>query len=361
MGKTLLPRVSVAESLHRLTSVSTAEWIKTPNGGSRLERRRPPMPRFEAVSAVPDGVLDTQGDMHALAQTLASAYDLHLPVRLSPDQVWIVLAQGFATHVKRHSEQLRERFVRHAGQLTLQVRRDDFAPGAGNPWPELFQAFDEQLHAHLGKRSELVVADFSTTGTLERAVSQQVLMDAMQGYFDYELLSLCGIPRVTLTGTPEDWREIRTRARVFGEYELGWWIEALDPILDHFVAAAEGRVDVDHWSTIYKLKDDSGGPYLSGWFHVLFPYLVHLSSSGQRKLVPNPHLKNWHAGMSVDFGGGPTTADLPGAVSRVPLRWRYIDEVFDMELLAGFVGVHQEPDSLELSPQLGWAVRERQL
>ncbi|MGB1015876.1 MAG: DUF4419 domain-containing protein, partial [Nannocystaceae bacterium] len=199
------------------------------------------------------------------------------------------------------------------------------------------------------------------TGALERAVSQLVLMDAMQGYFKYEMLSLCGIPRITLTGTAKDWRELHTRARMFGEYELGWWIEALDPILAHFVAAAEGRVDVNHWSTIYKLKDDSGGPYLSGWFHVLFPYLMQRQSSGQRELVPNPHLKNWHAGMRANFGGGPTTVELPGAVSRVPLRWRYFDTVFDMELLAGFVGVHQEPDSRELSPRLGWAVRERQL
>ena len=350
LGTTLFPRVPVVESIHRLTSPSAVEHNEFEDVDDAVSPAA-----FEAVAEVPGGLVDVAEPIHPLATALTYAYCDHLPIRLTPDQIWVVIAQGFARHVNLHAEQLRERFVRHEGKATLRVRRDDFVRGAPNPWPEVFESFDEQLREHLGKRAELVVSNFSTTGPLERTVSQLVLMDAMQSYFSYEFISLCGIPRVTLTGTPDDWRSIRTRARVLREYELGWWVDALEPILDHFVAAAEGRVDEDHWAAIYKLNEGSGGPFLSGWFHLLFPYLA---KPGARPR-PNPHIDLWREGMNSDFGGGPTTEEFPSGLSSVPMRWQYRTETLDMELLGGFIGVDQDPDTLELSPKLGWAVRER--
>ena len=352
----LLPRMSAAEAVHRSSSRGTERFEEDETGEYRRVLSYPPMPRFEAVSELPNGVVESVDSMHPFASCIASAYSMHLPLRLSPDDVWLVLAQGFATHIRLHAEQLRERFVEHEGKVTLQVQRHDFERGAeDNPWPECFEAFADQLHAHLGKRAELVLADFSTTGALERTVSQLVLMDAMQSYFEYEFITLCGVPRVTLTGEVADWRSVLTRARVLREYELGWWVDALEPILAHFVAAAEGRVDEQHWAAIYKLHEDSGGPYQSGWFHVLFPYL----RAGDDSLQRNHYLKNWAGGSSESFGAGPTSTELPGGLSRVPMRWIYLGEELDMELLGGFIGVDQDPETFELSPQLGWAVRER--
>ena len=44
---------------------------------------------------------------------------------------------------------------------------------------------------------------FSTTGPVERAVMDLVWLDAMQSFFTYQLRSLCGIPEITLEGTPD--------------------------------------------------------------------------------------------------------------------------------------------------------------
>jgi hypothetical protein len=49
-----------------------------------------------------------------------------------------------------------------------------------------------------------MVCDFSTTGPVERVVSQVVLMDALRKYFTYVIRTICGIPTVTLEGTPAD-------------------------------------------------------------------------------------------------------------------------------------------------------------
>lgn len=54
--------------------------------------------------------------------------------------------------------------------------------------------------------------DFSTTGLTERTVSQLALMDAMQPYFNYRLGCICGIPKINLTGTVDDWKKVRNPA-----------------------------------------------------------------------------------------------------------------------------------------------------
>ena len=38
------------------------------------------------------------------------------------------------------------------------------------------------------------------------------LMDAFQGYFEYEMRAGCGIPEFTVLGTEADWQSIRSRS-----------------------------------------------------------------------------------------------------------------------------------------------------
>jgi hypothetical protein len=235
----------------------------------------------------------------------------------------------------------------------ITIIRDDFVRGGPNPWPDLFGDFAAALRTNVGKVCDLVVADFSTTSPLERAVSQLVLMDAMHGYFDFRFVTRCGIPRITLTGTPADWRSIRTRAEVFVEYELEWWITELRPILDEFVNAAEGRVNEQHWQSIYGALNMSGGPYITGWLPVLFPYLIEAN----KDVIRNEYLESWRSLGRNSRHYGPIVNNFPKGISKTPVVWNYLGTLLDMEFLAGFAGVRQDPETLELSPQLGWAAR----
>ncbi len=65
---------------------------------------------------------------------------------------------------------------------------------------------------------------FSTSGKQEIAIMNVTLMDAMKHYFKYFCTAVgCGIPKVKLMGTLEDWEEIRKRAEKIEQYELEWW------------------------------------------------------------------------------------------------------------------------------------------
>lgn len=212
---------------------------------------------------------------HPLIACLHHAFATHRPICLSPDIIWLTLTQGLASHINANAEKLRRRFVKHEGKLKLVVRRDDFVKGSPeNPWPEVFTEFSTAIRKHIGKAHDLIVADFSTTGPVERAASEVVLLDAMQAYFAYQVQTICGIPSITLEGTVADWESIARRAKQFARYGLGWWVDDLRPILDQFVAAAKGMIDRPFWDSIYKWKGRERcgeSEYVSGWALKLFP------------------------------------------------------------------------------------------
>ncbi len=288
---------------------------------------------------------------HGLVDAIGVAFAEHRPLVLSPDVIWLAIAQGFATHVNENAEQLRGKFVRHEGKLTLSVRRDDFVKGSPhNPWPEVFQAFSDEIAGHIGRQRDLVVCDFSTTGPIERAASEIALLDAMKSYFDFMFVTMCGIPEITLEGTVADWRSIRRRAQALDEYDLAWWTSALLPVLDALVATAEGHVDVPFWRSLFKRNSGSGGPYICGWINVLFPYVLSYGGG----LGRNRRMAAWREGLDAEFGV--EAWSIPTGISRAPFTWSYFGESYPMHFLAGFAGTGQDAPTLAVRPVIGWAV-----
>lgn len=301
------------------------------------------------------------------------AYAEHRPLVLTPDAVWLCIAQGFAAHVNHDAEALRGRFVRHEGRKKLVVRRDDFIKGSpDNPWPGVFAAFSDQIAGHVGRQRDLVVCDFSTTGPVERAASELVLMDAMQQYFEYELLVICGIPEVTLAGTVDDWRSVRRRAATLAEYDLEWWTSVLLPVLGELEATAAGRPDLAFWR--HFIEDSGGGcggggsTAIHGWILLFFPYLLD-ANCGDGSLHRSDLLLNARGASPIDPAGGPADwlprerlepDTVPIGLARAPLEWRGLDGThYPMDLIGGFVGIAQDPATLALRPAIGWAVRDR--
>ena len=182
-------------------------------------------------------------------------------------------------------------------------------------------------------------------------------MSAMRRYFQYEMLTMCGIPRVTLLGTVDDWRTIRRRAEVLAEFDLEWWIKALLPVLDQLVATAAERPDRVFWQSFYKWENSSGGPYVSGWINALFPYLQPEGESGVAATpVRNGWVSRRAAKVDSPFGHGPKPEEFPLGLSKAPLLWKFLRDTYSMEFLGGFVGVSQDPVNRSLRPAIGWAV-----
>jgi hypothetical protein len=327
-------------------------------------QKKPAGRRIEAFSTS-EATLVSATDAHALAQAAHDAFYEHYPLVLTPDSVWFCIAQGFAHHVALNAEKLRSRFVRHQGKEKLVVERLDFELGRPNPWPEVFAAFSEQIASHVGRLRDLVVADFSTTGPLERAASEVVLMDAFQPYFEYEMRAGCGIPSITLLGTADDWKNVRRRAAHLAEFGLEAWTEALLPVLDEIVRSAEGHGDGEFWRSFFRYQTGSGPSEMTGWIVVLFPYLKEVRD-GSEQLVPSPYVARWERGLRIAekrtkwsfTPEGPHLGAIPSSLASAPVKFVDVrdESVQPLRFVAGLFGTTQDQSTGALQPEFGWAV-----
>ena len=284
--------------------------------------------------------------------TVHAAYSEHYPLVLTPDVIWMCIAQGFAKHVNCNAEKLRHLFVQQKGKKELHTRRDDFDKGSpSNPWPKVFDDFSAQIKTAVGdKVYGALTPSFTATGPVDRAAAQLVIMDAFKEYFSYTLHSRCGIPEITLEGTVSDWIALKEKAIALRDFDLSWWTDELNPILDQFVKAASGRVDQKFRSSIYKLGGGSGGPFISGWITTLFPYI------GENR---NHYIGLWRERSDDGYFCGMTSDNFSPGLCSTPFKWDYFGTEYPMIFYSGFMAVSQDPSTLALRPKVGWAVADQ--
>ena len=304
--------------------------------------------------------------VHALVFAAHASFCFHYPLTLSPDMIWLLIVQGVAEHVNANADQLRRMFVRHQEKILIIVDRDDLVRGRPNqPWHEVAAEFTARIREHIGdETSDLFLPRFSTTGENEKTACQIALMNTVGQYFSYELHTVCGIPQITLEGRPEDWRLLVERMSAFRRFGLDWWMDPLEVVLRQFALASEGKVNRPFWNSLYRMKSQSGGATYSGWLSVFFPYLQEMGGKTYRsRLIPilASYLR------SGDFDGTksraeeaqipfPRPGELPRGITAAPFVWEYLFDRIKMEFLGGFVGVEQNPNTLALRPEIGWAV-----
>ena len=294
-----------------------------------------------------------------LVEAIYLAHAQHHPLVLSPDMIWLLIVQGFAVHANENAESLRYLFVDFEAKQNLDVQRFSYEPHNKTYWEEMFPDFSRKIKENTHKDlMDLVVANFSTTGGIEKAAFEVSLMDAMSQYFQYSITVLCGIPEITLEGTAEDWQDIKSRAEKLNQYQLGWWTKELLPILDQFIKAAEGENNQKFWASIYDKKYITSGctsePYITGWILQFFPYIEQNQS-----YIRNPWIgKSEQDFLEAGVYNGPflIESDLPTGLSKADVLLNNNGAFSKLKFYAGFTGIQQDQQSLALRPEISWVV-----
>ena len=289
---------------------------------------------------------------------VVQAFADHRSLVLSPDMVWLLIGQGFSRYVNAHSEELRDKLVSHQGKMVLKVEKNnDVLDPAKGDWTQLLNDFSALVAENTkGEVADMMIADFSTTGVDERIASQITLMETVKTYFDFWNTELiCGIPSITLEGTPEDWQKVREKARCLSQYGLERWANELDPIFAEFVKTAEGNPNQAFWQDIvmkvrvdqFKSKQRCGGyipnetTHLDGWFLKFFPDGNGITKSDVL----------YTESMPTEMARGYFTQAYNDPVTGVPVI------TVPVQLWAGFVGVQVDKKTGTLTPRIGWFAR----
>lgn len=293
-----------------------------------------------------------------LYKCMINAFADHRQLILSPDMIWLVLCQAFSHHIKLNHKKYRSRIVNHQRLKALKVVTSIDLFDKNADWTNVLNGFYDEIDKNTKNNfASIIKSDFSTTSINERIASIITLMDITKHFFTFEaLFMICGIPKITLEGKPEDWEKILSKLKLFDQFGLNQWALELKPIIQEFINTAKGSPDLYFWRTMIKrdhawlLKGptcsySSNPTKLDGWFSKLFPFAYDGSETKESYYELSERLSEI---VNVDF-----------KYTRInPLTMA--TETFNLELFSGFVGVEENPETKAIRPKIGWMVCKKE-
>ncbi len=281
---------------------------------------------------------------HSFLKGILTAYQEHRPIIISPDIIWLLISQGFARHITNNAEEFRKDFVSFDGKKELKVEVLDITLGKpDNNWEQVFPQFSKQIADNTSKELvDILTADFSTSTPTTTIASQITILESFKLYFNYKVQMVgCGIPKITIEGTTEDWEKVLHKTQSISKYQLGWWISELEPILKEIINATKGDFKKKFWMNMVKthtIKSYGSNTSIDGWITKFFPYT---EKGEKRKFKPIVNIDN-----------------LASEIVRVPFVFEdiTIPKSFQMEFWAGFIGLTQNSNDFTLKPEIAWII-----
>lgn len=275
-------------------------------------------------------------------------FQAHLPLGLRPEVLWYTILSQVATEVKSNPNAYREQFTAKAeGKDTILVRHDGLRLGSAYGWDQAIGMFDAPLRERVPGDLPAVCLpdDLTTCGTSENLACLVAFMDAASPYYAYRVMTMCGIPKVALFGTGEDWSNLVTRLdRLAPRFPaLASYFNAIRPLLTRIAEVANGGAASQYfWDSIYKRNSESGGDKLTGWLTHFFAFIRDYDDVIRKRT--DYDLDSW----------GYSPASFPSSVSAVPFVWEDAGSSLPMQLCGGVL-TNVEIDGF-MTPRLGWAV-----
>lgn len=247
-------------------------WQKSLQNFRQLYFRTSAIQTEEKVSYFPSST--------ALFDAISTAYNCHLDLVLTPDDLNLNANLNLSRFVAQNHEAMRSMFVQHLGEKELHV----LDSGTTDlDW----DAFFGRMQALIGSSvspglADVLQNDFSTTSAVDCHVGAVVTMSTFAKYFTYRRrIPNCGIRSVHFAGERADWVRLQAKFGSMGVFfdragqdRLRSYYAGLVRIIDNFVDSFDGRVDRDWWNRVMdgqKGRLGSGSTiYYSGWIRELF-------------------------------------------------------------------------------------------
>ena len=184
-----------------------------------------------------------------------TAHCMHFPLRLKPDDIWLLIVQAFSNHVNANSELLRGHFVNFEGKKTLKViypDKSELKDVDKKTLEDFSVQINEQMKEYLGEEIiKILTSDFSTTNYDSLIISKLSIMGAFKKYFHYRMgICVCGIPYIILEGIADDYQKIKEKAEKLSKYKFDWYINRIIPHIQKMIEAKMGKVDNDYFRNI---------------------------------------------------------------------------------------------------------------
>ena len=296
-----------------------------------------------------------------ILQGFYSAYENHLPIRLTPDIIWLLIVQGFSHHVNYNSKELREKFVNFEGKKKLEIiipKYHSYKQMKSEDYAELFEKLTEKIKENVGEELiNTIDFNFSTSNEITKVVGYASIMSSLKKFFEFRgFCHMCNYPYIILEGKLEDWESILKKTKDLSKYDLEKWTSILEISLKEIIETKKGNINKQFWKNIlYPDKIDEKieiGVYkyktiqvdgINGWLLTFFPYY----KDGYFRYTNSIKTKDlWR---------------LPEKILKTPLLMKSDDEgETPMIIYSGFLGMKVDKEKNNLvTAEIGWYVKEK--
>ena len=290
------------------------------------------------------------------------AHSIHYPIRLKPDDIWLLIIQAFSNHININSEEMRKLFVNFSGKKTIKVDFLDVRDVrllTKEKYEDFIKQINLKIKNFLGNEIiDILTPNFTTTDKNSSIICKISVMNVFKKYFEYKMgisASICGIPYIILEGDTSDYKEILEKVKFLKQYDFDWYVDRIIPHLKKMIEAKEGKIDVYYFknfiqdskitesyptnlciknSPIHYEKFDS----IQGWILDFFGYF---GKERKYKRVVDRNIKK---------------KDLQSLASQmlvVPFEIENKKETHEMKFEVGFFGCGMN-DKNEVYPISGW-------
>ena len=187
-----------------------------------------------------------------------------------PEDWWISISQivNRAIDKEANNESVRTFFVSHEGKKTLSVHCTlEQLTSDDNGW--FFKEMKDKISQNINNSeyTDIMDCEFSGSSTVQKIVSDIMLMYGFKEYFEYVcLITTCGIPGVIMEGSENDWKlllEKHERLEMFLKpiddvLKLSGWFKSSKTVLEKLIDTYQGKPDTNWWSRIIYKNYDYG-------------------------------------------------------------------------------------------------------
>ena len=277
---------------------------------------------------------------------VSMAFARHYSLEISPDDIWLMILDGIRIHVKVHRESLKDKFVGSNADTTVKIQNDKLSfESSPKEWNAVIDGLFASLQTKLPVETGMPMKTrFSTTNDVDFTVSSSMTLAVASEYYSYHVYTMCGIPKIKIKGTKEDWIKLKDAYnQLAARLNLKWWADELNPVLEEFINAHGGSSDLDFWKDIFKRYDPEGcgNPKFNGWISKFFPYTTDFENKFHQRV-------KWNEQM--DFN------EVPKGITDVNIQWHYMGKTVPLKLYTGFVGVQFDKASKMLKAARGYAL-----
>jgi len=293
--------------------------------------------------------------LNAFIKAAVMAFAYHLPLRIKPDHVMLLIVSAFNIWVNEFGghKKLAKKEMKDGKKKTIIVDME-----LDESWDDGIDSLCDQLEKTIKDETlrEILTMSFSTTTSEMTRVKCLTIASTMNQFIDIIFRTKCGIPFVRIEGSESDWKKIRKMTNKLvslTDGELDWWLPHINGALDNIISSY-GK-DTSAWKDFINYESSSGSEGCNGWIVSFFPYV----KNEEDEIVVNEFLSLREEDVPGDEGYFVSYSKFLSTASYEEYPWIYINVMKRVGITSGLLDVIQwSGEDYALEPFMTFQVDE---